>query len=121
MVPWPTVNSGWQERGDDFSLSFLVFVQKALEAVENSTAQHEGLPLVHHGHQQHYYGRPVGQEGKAENCTENENSCRYLIWIYFMDKESYCGLPLHLILFQTRVLKPKVLKAFQLLIHKTRD
>lgn len=58
MVPGPTVNRGWQERGDDFSLSFLVLVQKALEAVENGTAQHERLPLVHHGHQQHYDGRP---------------------------------------------------------------
>lgn len=65
MVSWPTVNRGGQERGDDFSLSFLVFVQKALEAVENSTAQHERLPLVHHGHQQHYDGRPVGKARKT--------------------------------------------------------
>lgn len=52
-----TVNGGGQEGGYDLPLALLVLVEKTLEAVENGTAQHERLPLVDHGHQQHHYGR----------------------------------------------------------------
>ena len=46
-----TIDGGGQQGGHDLPLALLVPVEEALEAVEHGTAQHEGLPLVHHGHQ----------------------------------------------------------------------
>ena len=54
-----TINGGRQQGGHDLPLALLVLIEEALEAVEHGTAQHERLPLVHHGHQQHHDGWPV--------------------------------------------------------------
>ena len=60
-----TVDGGGQQGGHDLPLALLVPVEEALEAVEHGAAQHEGLALVHHGHQQHHDGWPGGARGKT--------------------------------------------------------
>lgn len=57
-----TIYGGRQQCGHNLSLALLVLIEEALEAVEHSTAQNKGLPLVHHGHEQHHDGRPGGHK-----------------------------------------------------------
>ena len=52
--------SGGEEGGHDGSLTVRVVVEIALEAVENCTAETEGLFVVHHRHQEQDDGGPGG-------------------------------------------------------------
>lgn len=54
-----TIDGGGQQCCHNLPLSFLVFVEETLETVQDSTAKHKRLSLIHHGHEQHHNGWSV--------------------------------------------------------------
>lgn len=77
-----TVDGGGQQRGHDLRLALLVLVQETLEAVEHRAAEHERLPLVHHGHEQHHDGRSAGntEQKLTARLPARELPVRRLTW-----------------------------------------
>lgn len=77
-----TIDGGGQQRSDNLSLSLLVFVQETLETVEDCTAKHKRLSLIHHGHEQHHDGWSVDRRREISLLSDEFGRFNVLVhWL----------------------------------------
>lgn len=80
-----TVDGGGQQRSHNLPLAFLVFVEETLETIEDRAAKHEGLSLIHHGHEKHHDGwsantRNEGTEGEEIALVHGDGERIFRPW-----------------------------------------